>query len=72
MCKYCEANVRLLAGYYCNERYGEAEEYLCENTYEYCRIAYKDGCYCIKLSGMGEMFSHPISYCPFCGKKLNE
>ena len=70
MCKYCDVNKKSIGGYYVNEIYGEAETYICDNRYECCSIAYKDGVYCIRICGNDEGFSEPISWCPFCGRKL--
>ena len=66
MCKYCETNVwnncmQLWMG-----------ELICNTDYESCKIVNDNDDYCFYLSGTYEDWSEPISYCPFCGRKLKE
>lgn len=67
MCKYCETNtwdncMKLWMG-----------ELICDTKYECCKIIQKDDDdYHIYLSGNYEDYSEPISYCPFCGRKLKK
>lgn len=46
------------------------ESNICDDKYEYCQIVYNNNNYYIKLIGSNETYSEPISYCPFCGRKL--
>ena len=49
-----------------------AEEDICDGKYEYCKIVYNNDKYYIVLRGSYEDYSEPISWCPFCGRKLKE
>lgn len=49
---------------------GESE--ICDGKYENCKIVYNNDKYYIVLRGSYETYSDPISWCPFCGRKLNE
>lgn len=66
MCKYCETNIwdnclKLWTG-----------DLICDTKHESCKIVFEVDDYYIHLSGSHEDYSEPISYCPFCGRKLNE
>lgn len=66
MCKYCE--VKPSCHDWDKNEYGDI---ICETNYEGCKISKSDdGNFCIYLSGSYEDFSEPISFCPFCGRKL--
>lgn len=65
MCKYCDIKKT-------KENYGRAETYICDSRYECCHIVYEDGIYYIRIVGSDESFSDRISFCPFCGRKLND
>ena len=47
-------------------------ELICNTDYESCKIVNENDDYCFYLSGTYEDWSEPISYCPFCGRKLKE
>ena len=47
-----------------------AEEDICDGKYEYCKIVYNNGKYYIRLNSSYETYSEPISWCPFCGRRL--
>lgn len=47
-----------------------AEEDICDGKYQYCKIVYCNDNYYIALRGSYETYSEPISWCPFCGRKL--
>ena len=64
MCKYCETDI----WNNCSQFY--RGELICDTKYESCEIVYEDDDYHIHLSGSYEDYSEPISYCPFCGRKL--
>ena len=66
MCKYCETDTwnnisQFLMG-----------EVICDTKYEDCKIVHENDDYYIYLVGSYEDYSEPISYCPFCGRKLKE
>lgn len=66
MCKYCDTDTfdnlsRVWLG-----------ELICNTKYESCKIVLDNDDYYIYLSGNYEDYSEPISYCPFCGRKLKE
>ena len=66
MCKFCETDTW-------NHLYNIwVGEVICDTIYEDCKIVRKDDDYRIRLSGSYEDYSEPISYCPFCGRKLKE
>lgn len=65
MCKYCETNTQdNLSQFWMGEL-------ICDTKYESCKIVRKNDDHYIYLSGSYEDYSELISYCPFCGKKLN-
>ena len=66
MCKYCETDTwdNLLQFW--------MGEVICDTIYEECKIVRKDDDYHIRLTGSYEDYSDPISFCPFCGRKLKE
>lgn len=66
MCKYCETDT------WDNISKFWMGEVICDNTYEDCKIVHTDDDYYIYLIGSYEDYSEPISYCPFCGRKLKE
>ena len=47
-----------------------AEEDICDGKYETCRIIVRNERHYIQLTGSYETLSDPISWCPFCGRKL--
>lgn len=49
---------------------GESE--ICDGKYENCKIVYNNDKYYIVLRGSYETYSEPISWCPFCGRKLKD
>ena len=69
MCKYCNMIPEIY-------NYGETnityvgEEDICDSKYEYCKIVYNNDKYYIVLRGSYEDYSEPISWCPFCGRRL--
>jgi hypothetical protein len=66
MCKYCE--VKPSCYDWDKNEYGDI---ICDTKYEGCKISKSDdGNFYIYLSGSYEDFSEPISFCPFCGRKL--
>ena len=66
MCKYCE--VKSSCYDWDTNEYGDI---ICKTNYESCKISKSDdGNFYIYLSGSYEDFSEPISFCPFCGRKL--
>lgn len=73
MCKYCDIDKKriqkLSDGYY-SCTFAEADNYLVDGKYEACGVAIYGNRYVLRLVGNDETFSEPISYCPFCGKKL--
>jgi hypothetical protein len=66
MCKYCETDT------WDNISQFWMGELICDTQYECCKIIHKNDDYHIRLSGSYEDYSDPISYCPFCGRKLKE
>lgn len=71
MCRYCSMIPDIHDWGETNITYS-AEADICDGKYEYCKIVYNNGHYYIVLRSSYETYSEPISYCPFCGKKLNE
>lgn len=68
MCKYCD--VKPSSNVWDKDEYGDM---ICNTKYEGCNIVKSDdGNFYIYLCGSYEDFSEPISFCPFCGRKLNE
>jgi uncharacterized protein (DUF427 family) len=70
MCKYCECKVKY-------EGYEKEGAIIAEGQYSACCIIqYANSTeYYIAVAGDGDEFfqcSDPISFCPFCGRKLNE
>lgn len=67
MCKYCDLREDI-------HPYGERTDMIgkiiCDGTFEYCRIIYRNDNYYMYLIGNEAILSEPISYCPFCGRKL--
>lgn len=67
MCKYCDLREDI-------HPYGEHTdmrgEIICDGKYEACRIIESYGRYFIQLTGSYETLSDPISWCPFCGRRL--
>lgn len=47
---------------------GESD--ICDGKYEYCKIVYNNDKYYMVLRGSYETYSEPISWCPFCGRRL--
>ena len=67
MCQYCNMSEDI-------PLYGGVPELrgatICDGKYESCQIIYRNNFYYIQLTGSYETLSDPISYCPFCGRKL--
>ena len=66
MCKYCETDT------WNNFSQFWMGEVICDTKYEECKIVHENDDYYIYLVGSYEDYSEPISYCPFCGRKLKE
>lgn len=67
MCEYCYLREDIRPYGECTDMIGED---ICDGIYEACRIIKRDDVYYIRLVGSYETLSDPISYCPFCGRKL--
>ena len=69
MCKYCECKESKMY-----PSLGCRGEEIVDARYTSCLIEYdKDlGTYTIYAAGDDEGWSDPISFCPFCGRKLKE
>ena len=70
MCKYCECKVKY-------EGYEKEGKRIAEGQYSSCCIIQEVDSteYFIAVAGDGDEFwqyNEPISFCPFCGRKLNE
>lgn len=70
MCKYCECKVKY-------EGYEKEGTSIAECQYSACCIIQPLNSkeYFIAVAGDGDEFwqyDEPISFCPFCGRKLNE
>lgn len=66
MCKYCETDTwNNLSQFWM----GEA---ICDTKYEDCKIVHENDDYYLYLEGSYEDYSDPISWCPFCGRKLKD
>lgn len=68
MCQYCDLrkDTRPYAGP--TDMIGED---ICDGKYEGCKIIERNERYYIQLTGSYETLSDPISWCPFCGRRLN-
>ena len=69
MCKYCNMIPDIHDWNETNITYS-AEEDICDGKYEYCKIVYNNDKYYMVLRGSYETYSEPISWCPFCGRRL--
>lgn len=69
MCRYCNMIPDIHDWNETNITYS-AEGDICDGKYEYCKIVYYNGNYYIVLRGSYETYSEPISWCPFCGRRL--
>lgn len=67
MCEYCNLK-EYIAPY--SGRNTMIGKIICNGIFEYCRIIYRNDNYYIYLNGNKATLSDPISYCPFCGRKL--
>ena len=67
MCKYCDLREDIRPY---GKRADMLGEYICDGKYEACRIIKRDDVYCMQLIGTYETLSDPISWCPFCGRRL--
>ena len=67
MCKYCDfvKDTRSYA-----EPTDMIGEDICDGKYEACKMIGRDDQYYIQLIGSYETLSDPISWCPFCGRRL--
>ena len=67
MCKYCDVKP---------DKYGSSSylgEEMLPGTKVGCKIEYSEGYgYSLYVVGETEEWSELISFCPFCGRKLNE
>ena len=71
MCKYCNMIPDIHDWSETKITYsGESE--ICDSKYENSKIVYNNGYYYIVLRGSYETYSEPISWCPFCGRKLKD
>lgn len=66
MCRYCEVKKSKYDWDNC-DLHGEL---ICFSMYEDCKIVYKNDNYYINVIGRENHRSKPISFCPFCGRKL--
>lgn len=71
MCKYCNM-IPYIHDWSETKITYHGESDICDGKYEYCKIVYINDYYYIVLRGSYETYSEPISYCPFCGRKLKE
>lgn len=70
MCKYCDCKIDQRAELLGCRGMGEQ---MVDTHYTACNIQrMSDGSYCIYAAGDDEGWTEPISYCPFCGRKLKE
>lgn len=69
MCRYCNMIPDIHDWSETNITYS-AEEDICDGKYEGCKIVYNNDRYYIVLRGSYETYSEPISWCPFCGRRL--
>ena len=67
MCQYCNMTENIHLFGEVGELRGET---ICDGKYESCQIIYRNNFYYIQLTGSYETLSDPISFCPFCGRKL--
>ena len=70
MCKYCECKIDEAKPW----RGCKGAEIVPEGKYIGCQIEYSEssGEYSIYVAGDVEDWSEPISFCPFCGRKLKD
>ena len=69
MCRYCNM-IPDIHDWNETEFTYSAEEDICDGKYEGCKIVYYKNKYYIRLTGSYETDSEPISWCPFCGRRL--
>ena len=67
MCKYCDLREDIRPY---GERGDMIGEIICDGKYEACRIIECHERHFIQLTGSYETLSDPISWCPFCGRRL--
>lgn len=67
MCKYCDLREDI---HLYGERTDMLGEEICDGKYEACRIIERGERHYIQLTGSYETLSDPISWCPFCGRRL--
>ena len=69
MCKYCECKKSKISPFLSCRG-----EEIVDTRYTACHIEYDEdiGTYTIYAAGDDEGWSEPISFCPFCGRKLND
>lgn len=69
MCRYCNM-IPDIHDWNETELTYSAEGDICDGKYEYCKIVYNNNNYYVVLRGSYETYSEPISWCPFCGRRL--